>query len=86
MATEKHTAGLFDIRTVIGGLLGAYGAILLLMGIFADTAPEKTGNVNANLWAGLVLLVVGPAFLAWVRIRPLVVPTDPDSPSPTEEG
>ena len=48
------------------------------MGLFGDTAPEKTGDVNANLWAGLGLLVVGLGFIAWWRIRPLVVPDDID--------
>jgi hypothetical protein len=75
MATnEKHTAGAFDVRNVIGFLLAVYGVILSLMGLFGDTAPEKTGDVNANLWAGLVLLAVGLGFLAWAKIRPIVVP------------
>ncbi len=71
---RAHKAGAFDIRNVIGVLLSTYGVILLLLGIFADAEPDKTGDVNANLWAGLALLVVGAGFLAWVRLRPLVVP------------
>jgi hypothetical protein len=71
---RAHKAGALDIRNVIGILLSTYGAILVLMGIFADTEPEKTGDVNANLWAGLAMLLVGAAFLAWARWRPLVVP------------
>jgi hypothetical protein len=70
---QNKTAGIFDIRNVIGGLLGIYGIILLLMGIFADKQGSKTGNVNANLWAGLILLVVGIIFLAWAALRPVVV-------------
>ena len=46
------------------------------MGIFGDPETEKTGGVNANLWAGLALLVVGAAFLLWARLRPVVVPED----------
>ena len=69
-----HKAGALDIRNVIGILLTTYGVILVLLGVFADTAPDKTGDVNANLWAGLVMLVIGGAFLAWARLRPLVVP------------
>jgi len=86
--TEKHTAGVLDIRNVIGSLLTIYGVILLLMGVFGDTAPEKTGGVNANLWSGIALLVVGVGFLAWVRIRPIVVPetVSRETPSPTEGG
>ena len=68
-----RTAGALDIRNIIGGLLGTYGVILLLMGLFGDTAPEKTGDVNANLWAGLALLAVGLGFLAWAKLRPVVV-------------
>ena len=68
-----RTAGALDIRNIIGGLLGTYGVILLLMGLFGDTAPEKTGDVNANLWAGVALLAVGLGFLAWAKLRPVVV-------------
>jgi hypothetical protein len=74
-----HTAGLLDIRNIIGSLLAIDGLILLLAGIFADTEEEKTGGINANLWAGLVLLVVGVAFIAWCRLRPVVVPDDFDA-------
>lgn len=69
----KKTAGAFDVRTIIGALLTIYGVILLLMGLFGDTAEDKTGGVNANLWAGVVLLAVGIFFLAWARLRPIVV-------------
>jgi hypothetical protein len=75
----RHTAGLLDIRNIIGSLLAIDGLILLLAGIFADTEEEKTGGINANLWAGLVLLVVGVAFIAWCRLRPVVVPDDFDA-------
>lgn len=73
---EKHTAGAFDIRNIIGLLLTIYGVILTLMGFFAETESAKTGGINANLWAGLVLLVVGLGFIAWSRLRPVVVPED----------
>jgi hypothetical protein len=76
--TGKKTAGALDVRNIIGGLLGIYGIILTLMGLFADTEEDKTGGVNANLWAGLALLVVAAAFLVWWRVRPIVVPDDID--------
>ncbi|HEV7171767.1 hypothetical protein [Pedococcus sp.] len=72
----KKTAGAFDIRNIIGALLGLYGVILLLAGIFGDTASAKTGGVNANLWTGLALLVVSVIFLGWARLKPIVVPAD----------
>ena len=86
---SKHTAGIFDIRNIIGALLGIYGVALLLAGIFADTAPEKTGGVNANLWTGLGLAAASAIFLVWARLRPTVVPDeveptgdDPTRPAP----
>jgi hypothetical protein len=81
MARNQQTAGVFDIRNVIGGLIGLYGVILTLMGLFGDEEGDKTGDVNANLWAGLVMLVFGIVFLAWARLRPVVVELDDDDES-----
>ena len=77
---RAHQAGAFDIRNIIGALLGVYGVILGLAGLLGEHEPEKTGGVNANLWTGLGLLVVATAFLAWARLRPIVVPEDFDRP------
>lgn len=82
----KHTAGAFDIRNFIGSLLAIYGVILTGYSFFpGGQAPEKTGDINANLIIGLVLLLVGAAFMAWARLRPVVVPEhiehDPDRPA-----
>ena len=73
--TGRKTAGAFDVRTIIGALLGVYGVILLVMGLVGDTADEKTGDVNANLWVGIVLIVVSAIFFTWWRLRPIVVST-----------
>jgi hypothetical protein len=78
-SNDKHVAGAFDIRNIIGALMTIYGVILLAMGLFGDAQEEKTGGVNANLWAGIVLLVVGLGFLAWARIKPIVVPDNVDT-------
>ncbi|MEU1982896.1 hypothetical protein [Nocardia sp. NPDC019395] len=74
---------LFDIRTIVGGLLGLYGIVLVITGLVHDTAAEqaKTGGINVNLWAGLGMIVVSAAFLAWARLRPVVV----DRPDPGAE-
>ena len=79
----KQTAGALDVRNIIGVLMAVYGVILLVMGIFGDTAAEKTGDVNANLWAGVALIAVGAVFLAWARLRPIVVPHDVDQETTT---
>jgi hypothetical protein len=79
-ATGRHTAGALDIRNIIGGLLGVYGVILLLMAIFGDTETDKTGGWNANLWAGIAMVVVCVVFVAWARLRPIVVPDHVDKP------
>ena len=71
---------LFDIRTIVGSLLGLYGLILVITGLVHDTVDEaaKTGGINANLWAGLALVVVAGAFVAWALLRPVAV----DRPAP----
>src|SRR3954471_8451700 len=73
--TRRHTAGAYDVRTVIAGLIGLYGIVLTIMGIvdYGDAARAKTGDVNANLWAGIVMIVVALAFALWLRLRPVVV-------------
>ncbi|WP_280424948.1 hypothetical protein [Nocardia carnea] len=75
---------LFDIRTIVGGLLGLYGIVLVITGLVHDTAAEeaKTGGINVNLWAGLGMLVVAVAFLTWARLRPVAV----DRPAPETES
>ncbi|GAA4466043.1 hypothetical protein [Phytohabitans houttuyneae] len=82
-------AGFSDVRSVIGLLVGFYGIVLVLMGIFAESAEDraKTGDVNANLWAGLAMLVFGAIFVLWAFLRPIIVdPTEteppPDNPPP----
>ena len=73
---SAHKAGLFDIRNIIGALMGIYGVILALAGLLGEHEPEKTGGVNANLWTGLALILVAVFFMGWARLRPIVVPED----------
>jgi hypothetical protein len=70
-----RTAGLFDIRVIIGSLLTLYGLILTVLGLIgaSDADLNRTGGVNINLWAGLGMLVVGIGFVVWARVRPIVV-------------
>jgi hypothetical protein len=78
--TRAHKAGAFDLRNIIGALMGVYGVILTLAGILGDHEPEQTGGVNANLWTGLCLLATAAVFLLWARIRPIVLPEEIDRP------
>ncbi|MFX0575384.1 hypothetical protein [Nocardia nepalensis] len=74
---------LFDIRTIVGSLLGSYAVILIVTGLVHDTAAEeaKTGGVNVNVWAGIGMGAVALAFLVWVLLRPVAVPTKVDAPA-----
>ncbi|MGW0229345.1 hypothetical protein ACWDWO_13595 [Actinopolymorpha singaporensis] len=79
---NKKKAGAFDVRVVIAGLIGFYGVVLVVMGLVADdaVARAKTGDVNANLWAGIGMVVFAAAFVIWARLRPVVV-ASPESPA-----
>jgi hypothetical protein len=72
---KKHDAGAFDVRNIIAGLIGLYGVVLVIVGLVdtSQAAMTKTGGVNANLWAGIVMVVVAAGFAVWSRIRPIVV-------------
>jgi hypothetical protein len=72
----RKTAGALDVRNIIGTLIGVYGVILIAMGLFSDSTARLQGDVNANLYTGIALLVAGAVFLAWARLRPIVVPED----------
>lgn len=79
-SARAHKAGAFDIRNIIGALMGVYGVILALAGLFGDPELEKTGDINANLWTGVGLLVVSAFFIGWARVKPIVVPEEFDRP------
>lgn len=74
MATETRTSA-FDIRLIIALLLGVYGVVLTVLGLFfvTDEDVRKGADVNINLWTGIAMLVVGALFVLWARLRPLRV-------------
>ena len=49
----QHMAGLFDIRFIIGALIGIYGVILVITGFFTSDSQERrpTGSTSTS-WAG----------------------------------
>ncbi len=83
--SDNQAAGAFDIRNVIGALLGLYGAVLVVMGLVSDDTGERTGDLDANLWSGIGMLVVAAAFLLWARLRPIVVEEPVSSPEQRRE-
>jgi protein-S-isoprenylcysteine O-methyltransferase Ste14 len=65
-----------DIRVPIGLMFTILGAILVLVGLFADRAIDaRSLGLNVNLWWGLVLLAVG-ALLLWLGWRAQRAPAD----------
>lgn len=73
--TVRQTAGIFDIRNIIGALLGIYGIVLTILGLFnyTDTEKAKTDHFNLNLWTGIGLIIVGGAMILWCKLRPIYV-------------
>ncbi len=70
-----RSAGAFDVRNVIAGLIGFYGVVLVIVGIVdrSEEALTKTDGFNANLWVGLGMVVFALGFALWSRLRPIVV-------------
>jgi heme/copper-type cytochrome/quinol oxidase subunit 2 len=84
---------LFDIRNVIGALLGIYGVVLTIAGFApallrerdkgADNNPvDLYFGTEANWWVGLALIVVSAVFITWALVRPVKVA----EPAPSESG
>jgi hypothetical protein len=75
MSTQTRRSA-FDIRLIIALLLGVYGVVLTVIGLFfvTDDEIDKSAGVNINLWTGLAMLVVCGLFVLWAVLRPLRVP------------
>ncbi|GLZ53673.1 hypothetical protein [Actinomycetospora sp. NBRC 106378] len=70
--TGSRMQRLFDLRYVIGALLGVYGVVLVIRGLL--DGPEqlaRASGISINLWTGIGLLVVAAIFLVWGLTRPL---------------
>jgi uncharacterized membrane protein len=80
--TRRVLVRLFDIRNIVGALLGIYGVLLTIAGFVPallhahHTQVVKNDKVDlyvgtaANWWVGLVLLAVAVGFFAWAVLRP----------------
>jgi xanthine/uracil/vitamin C permease (AzgA family) len=75
----RRTAA-FDIRFVIALLIGVYGLVTTVLGLWVttDAEIERSAGVNINLWAGIGMLVAAALFVLWAWWRPLRVPEDAD--------
>ena len=72
--TAKPKVNLFDIRNIIGALLGIYGVVLILVSFSTSSSDlAKVSGINANLWVGLCLLAFAVFFIGWAVLRPIVV-------------
>jgi hypothetical protein len=63
--------------------------ILTVYGIVDSQAQvDKAAGVRINLWTGLGMLVIGLAFLTWVKLRPLTTAeiVEAQKEDPQEEG
>ena len=88
---------LFDIRNIIGALLGIYGVVLTIAGFApgllrehdngaGDNPVDLYVGTNANWWVGLALIAVAVVFLAWAWLRPVrVEETTADVRSTTDD-
>jgi hypothetical protein len=74
--TGSRMQRLFDLRYVIGALLGVYGVVLVIRGLLDGPQQlARASGISINLWTGIGLLVVSVVFLAWARLRPLGIET-----------
>ncbi|MEU5838853.1 hypothetical protein ABZ820_35040 [Streptomyces diacarni] len=80
---SQTAARLFDVRRIIGGLFVVYGVIVTLAGVFAsDEDLKKAQDININLWTGIGMLILGLAFLLWLRLSPTIPPPDAEKGAP----
>ena len=72
---QPQRAGAFDIRRIIAALIGVYGLVITVMGIWftSDEEISKSAGVNINLWAGVGMLVFAALFFLWAWLRPIRV-------------
>ena len=89
MTSTQRPAGrtaVFDIRLIIALLIGVYGLVITVLGLWftTDAEIERSAGVNINLWAGIGMVIVAALFVAWTWLRPLQVPVEEEDGHPAE--
>ncbi len=65
MITPENRKHFFDLKIPLGTLLSFYGIVLLVYGAFGPKSIyAKSLNIDVNLIWGIVMLIVGTAFLS----------------------
>ncbi len=83
----RHSAGAFDVRNVIGALMGIYGVVLLISAVALDPGVDASGapkEAAYNIWTGVALVAVALVFLVWAKLRPIIVPDESASGAPAD--
>lgn len=82
LASHTEHVGAFDVRNFIAALIGLFGLVCLVMGLFFfnDTESARTGGVNANLWAGLGMIVFAAIFFLWAKLQPITIVVSENEP------
>jgi hypothetical protein len=86
---------IFDVRNIIGSLLGIYGVVLTIAGfapgLLGDHHSAATNNpvdlsvsTDANWWVGLALIGVSVLFIGWALLRPVQLPETESQPTESE--
>ena len=70
-ARNWRLAKLFDLRSFIGALFVIFGILVTIPGLAASQATiNKAAGINLGLWVGLIMLVIGVFFIAWILLKP----------------
>ena len=90
--TSTTTVRAFDVRYFIALALGLIGIYLVVVALALPSHDElaRTGGLHANLWTGVVMVVVAVVLAAWARLRPMLIERHDDEATlvtgaPTDE-
>ena len=67
----ERLARVFDLRSFIGTLFVLFGVLVTIAGVNASQEDiDKALGINLSLWMGIIMLVVGAVFIAWMLAAP----------------